>query len=249
MKLELDQLQDFYERCYMPAIDGQKWAGWRELGAVSKAEHVARLLRRTGIQSVGTVAEVGCGDGAVLARLANGGVGAEHTGFEISSTAVELAGGRPEIRDARAFDGEHIPAGDAAFDLVLATHVLEHVPAPAPFLAELARVAGTALVIEVPLEHNVSARRPAARAASEAAGHLHRFDRAQIRGMVEAIGWRIQAELLDPLPPAVHTFGAETSAAKAKGWSKWAVRSALAVLPGVGERLFTYHYALLATSR
>jgi hypothetical protein len=53
--------------------------------------------------------------------------------------------------------------------------------------------------------------------------------------------------VLDALPLAVHTFGAETSLARAKGRAKWLVRAALANAPALGERLITLHYAVLAT--
>jgi SAM-dependent methyltransferase len=249
MRLGLDQIQDFYERCYEPAPDGQKWAGWRELGAVTKAAHIAGLLEEAGITTVQSIAEVGCGDGAVLAALGRRGLGRTRIGWDISSTAVGLAGGRPEVGEARVFDGEHIPAGDRAYDLVIATHVLEHVPSPEPMVSELGRVARQALVIEVPLERNVSARRRAARAASDAAGHLQRFDREQVRRMVAGAGWRVEAELLDPLPLAVHTFAKETVGARARGTAKWVARMALTAVPAVGERMITLHYALLATPR
>lgn len=247
MRLELDQIQDFYERCYTPSPDGEKWARWRALGAVTKSEHVARLLERSHVPYVESVAEIGCGDGAVLEELARRGIGVTRIGMDISSSAVELAGGRPGIEAVEQFDGERIPAADRAYDLVLATHVLEHVPAPAPLVAEIARVARHAIVIEVPLEHNLSARRPAARDASAAAGHLHAFDRVQVRRLLAGTGWRIQAELLDPLPLGVHTFGAETFAERIKGGAKWLARAALTAAPALGERLITLHYAVLAT--
>jgi SAM-dependent methyltransferase len=247
MRLEVDQIQDFYERCYTPSPDGEKWAGWRALGAVTKTDHVARLLEQARVERVGTVAEIGCGDGSVLEELGRRGIGTTRIGFDISSSAVELAATRRGIAAVQRFDGKRIPAEDRAYDLVIATHVLEHVPAPARLVAEMARVAGQAIVLEVPLECNVSARRPAARAASGAAGHLQRFDRATVRRLVGRRGWRIQAEVLDALPLAVHTFGAETSLARAKGRAKWLVRAALANAPALGERLITLHYAVLAT--
>jgi SAM-dependent methyltransferase len=247
MRLELDQIQEFYERCYAPSPDGEKWARWRALGAETKGEHVAKLLERARLASVQSVIEIGCGDGSVLEELARRGIGDSRIGMDISSAAVRIAAGRPGVTAAEQFDGERIPAHDHAYDLVIATHVLEHVPAPERLVAELARVARHALVIEVPLERNLSARRPAARAASEAAGHLHRFDRPLVRRLVGDTGWHIQAELLDPLPLAVHTFGAGTPVAQTKGWAKWLVRSALATVPPLGVRLMTLHYAVLAT--
>jgi SAM-dependent methyltransferase len=247
MRLELDEIQEFYERCYTSSADGAKWGGWRALGAVTKAEHVVSLLDRAGVPKVDTVAEIGCGDGSVLNELARRAVGISRIGMDISTSALAIAAGQPGVTGVERFDGSRIPAADGAFDLVVATHVLEHVPEPEPFVGELARVARRALVIEVPLERNLSARRPAARAASEAAGHLHRFGRPAVRRMITRHGWRIRAELLDPLPVAVHTFAAQTRAARVKGRAKWLLRSGLAVMPGLGERMITLHYAVVAT--
>jgi SAM-dependent methyltransferase len=247
MRLELDQIQDFYETCYTSSTDGEKWASWRALGAVTKADHVVRLLERAGVAELDTVAEIGCGDGSVLEELARRGIGARRVGMDISSSALAIASGRPAIDAVQQFDGGSIPADDDAYDLVLSTHVLEHVPTPEPLVDELLRVARGALVIEVPLERNVSARRPAARAASEAAGHLHRFDRLQMRRMITRGGWTIRGELVDPLPIAVHAFGAETRKDHARARLKWLVRSGLTLWPPLGERLITLHYAVIAT--
>jgi SAM-dependent methyltransferase len=239
-------LRGFYERAYAPTADAERHGRWRALSAVAKADHVVRLAAAIGRDDPGVVAEIGCGDGAVLAELGRRGFGRTRVGFEISTAAVEMAGQRPEVDDAVAFDGEHIPAGDAAYDLAFATHVLEHVPDPARVLRELTRVA-RAVVIEVPLERNLSARRPAARAASQAAGHLQRFDRAAVRALVAETGWDVRSEIVDPLGLEVHLFDRGTTAARAKGLAKWAVRRVLAVRPEIGTRLFTVHFAVAAT--
>jgi SAM-dependent methyltransferase len=244
-RLAEDQLHDFYEQCYTPGADGDRHRRWRELGAEGKADHVAALVARAGLPAPAGVCEVGCGDGAVLGVLGRRGFGTRRVGYEISSTGVRLAAERPEVDEAHVFDGARLPVPDGAYDLVFATHVLEHVPDPAPLAAELLR-AGRAAVIEVPLEANLSARRPAARAASEGVGHLHRFSRRAIRQLVEDAGGRVAAELVDPLPRAVHVFYADGAAARAKGSAKWALRAAAAAVPAVGERLITLHFAVLA---
>jgi SAM-dependent methyltransferase len=245
-RLEADQLQEFYEQCYTPGADGDKYRRWRDLGAVGKADHVVDLVARAGLPAPATIAEVGCGDGAVLGELGRRGFGTHRTGFEISASGVRLTAEREEVDEAHVFDGAHLPVADGAYDLVFATHVLEHVPDPVPLTRELLRV-GRAVIIEVPLEANVSARRPAARAASEGVGHLHRFDRRAIRRLVTDAGWKVDAELVDPLPPEVHLFGAQGAAARVKGYAKSALRSAAAAVPAVGERLVTLHFALVAT--
>jgi SAM-dependent methyltransferase len=247
-KLEADELQEFYEQCYTPGVDGEKYRRWRHLGAVGKADHVVDLVARSGLAAPQTIAEVGCGDGAVLSELGIRGFGARRVGYEISASGVKLTAERAEVAEAHVFDGEHLPVADGAYDLVFATHVLEHVPDPVPLTRELLRV-GRAVIIEVPLEANISARRPAARAASEGVGHLHRFDRRAIRRLVTDAGWAVRAELVDPLPREVHLFDATDGAARAKGYAKWALRAAAASVPAVGERLVTLHYALVATPR
>ncbi|HEY4094243.1 MAG TPA: class I SAM-dependent methyltransferase [Baekduia sp.] len=247
-KLEADELQEFYEQCYTPGVDGEKYRRWRHLGAVGKADHVVDLVARAGLAAPRTIAEVGCGDGAVLSELGVRGFGERRVGYEISASGVKLTAEREEVAEAHVFDGEHLPVADGAYDLVFATHVLEHVPDPVPLTRELLRV-GRAVIIEVPLEANISARRPAARAASEGVGHLHRFDRRAIRRLVTDAGWTVRAELVDPLPREVHLFDATDGTARAKGYAKWALRAAAAGVPAVGERLVTLHYAVVATPR
>jgi len=166
----------FYRDAYAPSADAEVYGRWRALSAIAKADHVVALAATIGLSSPRVVADVGCGDGSVLAELGRRGFGSRRVGFEIAAAAVEMAAGRSEIAEAAVFDGEHVPAADGAYDLAYASHVLEHVPSPGRLLREMMRVA-RAVVIEVPLERNLSARRPAARAASEAAGHIQRFDR------------------------------------------------------------------------
>lgn len=245
MRVRADDIHDFYEHCYSGGPHRAESGRWRELGAKTKASHVAELINRGGIQAPEVIVEVGCGDGAVLSELGRRRIGSTLIGLDISSSGVRIASERPEIAEARVFDGRHIAAADREYDLAITTHVLEHVPHAEVLLREVLRVARAAIV-EVPLERNLSARRPAARAASEAAGHVHRFTSAEIRAMIAGAGWRVEDEIFDPLPPAVHAFGRDTFAGKAKAYAKWTVRAALAFSPALGQRMITLHYAVIA---
>lgn len=240
------ELRDVYERQYSAeGEEGARYGRWRALGAQGKADHVVRLAAELPEPPL-AVAEVGCGDGVLLEMLAKRGVGEIHHGFEISGRAVEIAAGRPRVDSVDRFDGLHLPAADGAYDLAVLSHVLEHVPDPLPLLRETVRVA-RAVVVEVPLEDSRSASRPSARRASEAIGHLHRFNRADVRGLCSTAGLSVAAEVSDPLPLAVHAFFADTLAARAKAGAKALVRRALfAASARAAERAFTVHYACLA---
>lgn len=238
----MTDLQEFYDSAYQRGGEGH--ARWRELGARGKADHVVTLAHELALDTE-SVAEIGCGEGALLEELARRGFGGELTGFEISPAALELAGSRriPRLARLETFDGRALPADDGEFDLGVLSHVVEHVPEPVPLLREAARVC-RAVIVEVPLERNLSGRRDAKRAGSEAAGHVQELDRAEIRALIETAGLRIEAELLDPLPAEVHTFFAATRAARARALAKSAARSALfRASPGLAERMFTLHYA------
>jgi SAM-dependent methyltransferase len=233
-------LSGFYDSAY--SRGGEKHAAWRELGARGKADHVLSLVASAGLAPVGAVAEIGCGDGALLAELSSRGFGAVLSGYDISQTAVDLARDRG-VASVSVFDGQTLPVPDGTFDLGVLSHVLEHVPEPLPLLREAAR-ACRALIVEVPLERNASGARASKRASSAEIGHLAALDRDAVRALVADAGLGVAAELLDPLPREVHTFFASSPADQARGLAKAAVRRGLfRVAPRVAERAITLHYA------
>lgn len=243
------ELRDVYERQYSAeGSDARRYGAWRELCAAGKADHVAELIRSLP-GTPRTVAEVGCGDGVLLAQLARRGVGEVRDGFDISERAVAYAADRPEVAEARTFDGRALPVADATYDLGILSHVLEHVPEPPGLLRETAR-ACRAVVVEVPLEDNLSASRASARAGRDAIGHLHRFSRADVAELARAAGLWVAADLADPLPLAVHAFFAETPGARLEALAKASARrAAFTVAPRHAERAFTLHYAALLLPR
>jgi SAM-dependent methyltransferase len=230
--------------------EGMKMGRWRALGARTKAAHARKLAEQAG-PPPRSVVEIGCGDGSLLLALAGVWPQATFDGFEISPPAIEIARGRglPRAGRLEAYDGERIPAPDRAYDLAVLSHVLEHVPDPAPLLREAARVAARVLV-EVPLEDNRSAARPAKRAEAARIGHLHALNRDDVRAWIDAAGLEVLGELGDPLPRAHHAFFADSAIAQAKAAAKWAVRAAAwRCSPERSEQLFTVHYAVMTGHR
>jgi SAM-dependent methyltransferase len=240
----------FYTDAYSAAdaADARHYGRWRELSARVKADHVVELTNRAGVRP-GMLVEIGCGTGDLLAQLSARGVAERLDGFELSAPAVEIARGHgiPRAR-IEVFDGARVPASDGAYDLAVVSHVLEHVPDPPALLAEAARLARWVLV-EVPLEANRSAARPAKRAEAARIGHIQFFDRAAMRGLVAAAGLEIRAELADPLSYAPHAFHARDARARARAAATAAVRrAAWRLAPRAAERAFTVHYACIAAA-
>jgi SAM-dependent methyltransferase len=239
----------FYDAAYTqePAA-AARYARWRTLGALGKADHVIALCARAGVWAGGhpiNTLEVGCGDGALLCELHRRGFGGRLAGVEITDAAVAIARSRPEIDSVERYDGLHVPAADGAYDLGVLSHVLEHVPDPTALLREVAR-ACRAVLVEVPLEANWSARRAVKRAHAAEVGHLQRLDREAVRQLVARAGLSLAGELEDPLPLAAHSYFADTPRQRAVAAVKWATRAGLhRVAPGLARRLFTVHYACL----
>jgi len=108
------------------------------------------LVTREAIAFVpgGRMLDVGCGNGRFLRKMAALGWTCE--GVDFSETAVSLC----RAAGLNVHRGDLSSAGlqDASFDLVTARHVIEHVPDPAAFLREAARVLKPAgrLLIQTP---------------------------------------------------------------------------------------------------
>ena len=207
-------------------------SAWRELGAREKARSVLLLAD----PPVGSVVDVGCGEGSVINEL-DGALSADsYVGYEVSPAAIEAAR-RREYRSRvtfDVFDGERIPREDKAFDVAILSHVLEHVADPRSLLIEAGRVARR-VVLEVPLELHLRTRR----FQWDDTGHINVFNRRSIRYLVESCGFRIARERIYCPDREAHAF-----VGGRRGEVKWALKRA--ALRFGGESIFTYHYAALA---
>lgn len=110
------------------------------------------VVTRTAEGDPASVLEVGCGQGWLLALIADALPDATLDGLDVRADAIELA--REVAPRARMVVGDAaaLPYDDASFDVVVCSEVLEHVDDPARVLAEIRRVGRGRAVISVPHE-------------------------------------------------------------------------------------------------
>jgi len=154
-----DAVRSFY-RDYHDAIRDKRLESPHPL-----RRHVHQALLRTTLDCVGDflgqdarILDAGCGEGALALALATefAGRGVLVNGVDLSEP--NLAAGLARVREAelgervalQVADLERLPFADESFDVVVSSHVLEHLPSFERGLAELRRVTRDVLVLGLP---------------------------------------------------------------------------------------------------
>lgn len=177
-----------------------------------RANAILNLLRA---QAEHSILDVGCGGGAILARLP----GSKREGIDLSPAMVKRAqeklGSNAKIVQG---DAEALPYADGSFDRVLASSLLSHVKNPEKVVQELARVVkpGGRVVISVCHEDQIEKYLRWAHSIPGAEGlfglknanveprvyhtdyHLHRFSARRLRELADSVlkesdGWAVPA--------------------------------------------------------
>ena len=112
----------------------------------------ARMLAEVVPLAPGRVLDAGCGEGHVSAWLAGSLPASDITGVDGRADALAAFRARNPRLTALEGDLRALPFPDGAFDLVVCTEVLEHLPAPREVLGELTRVCSGYLFLTVPHE-------------------------------------------------------------------------------------------------
>lgn len=143
---------------------------------------------------IGSVLDVGCGDGKLTSRLAAPGA-PKIVGLDSSAEALSRLPFDSVLGDAQA-----LPFPGAAFDLVMSTDTLEHMPdaEEAAAWGELFRVAGKAVLVAVPFREELldaTARCAGCGETYHVNWHQRRYDIADLHRRAPA-GWQVRATVL-----------------------------------------------------
>lgn len=175
---------------------------WRMLGAKYKAEHIIEVCEGRIFKKV---LEVGAGDGSILKLLADQYFAPEYYAVEISESGVDhiLSRNITDLKSVQLFDGYHLPFEDNSFDLLILSHVLEHVEHERLLLRELKRVARH-IVIEVPRDYRAGVDTRIKHFM--AYGHINVYTPTSLRYLLSTEGFVIENDLTSIIVPEVTRF-------------------------------------------
>lgn len=131
---------------------------WKEYNAPVEArfmnliEDVAQAAGRRPLKLL----DVGSGDGVALWLLKKRLPNLHLSGIEPHREALAVARKKVLEADLREGSADAIPFGDASFDIVISSDVIEHVPDADAMLREMKRVAkeGATVIIGTPVRHS-----------------------------------------------------------------------------------------------
>ncbi|MBI5944014.1 MAG: class I SAM-dependent methyltransferase [Chloroflexi bacterium] len=226
-----EQLKSNYED-YYESGDSE----WRRLGAEDKASNITALCQDLPHASI---LEIGAGEGSILKRLSDLNFGEKLYALEISPSGVETIKnkGISRLTECRLFDGYDVPYTDQMFDLVILSHVIEHVEYPRKLIYEAARVARY-VFIEVPLEDT---SRLKADFVFDKVGHINFYSPITIRRLIQTCNLEVLKQTVTNPSKAVHKYRLGK-----KGILNFYIKEfLLKILPRMATRTFTYHSSLV----
>ncbi|GGH17645.1 class I SAM-dependent methyltransferase [Mucilaginibacter phyllosphaerae] len=223
---------------------------WRMLGAKYKAQHIVDVCKG---KQFNKVLEVGAGDGSILKILSDHDFAPELYAVEISDSGVAHIKGRniKNLVSVQEFDGYKLPFEDDSFDLIILSHVLEHVEHERLLLREIKRV-GKNVVIEVPIDYKTNVDKRIKHFL--AYGHINVYTPTSLRYLLQTEGFEIRKDLNSIISPEVTRFNTfinqkkpETFVNKFKILATFAAKNTLIELSNKLKERLANAYTVLCT--
>ena len=135
--------------------------------------------------------------------------------LEISQSGADqiLSRKLKNLKSVNVFDGYHIPFADNEFDLVILSHVLEHVEFERMLLREIKRVSKH-LVIEVPCDYRFGVDKRMKHFLNY--GHINMYTPSSLRFLLQSEGFELLADKVSMIDPKLTKFNIFRNQKKAK---------------------------------
>ncbi len=168
--------KDHYRLLYQTELEAE--AEWLRRGAIEKVNSIEMLLNRNRLKPK-TILELGCGVGAVITECQRRSLATKYIGVDYAPEAIDYLRKHSagiELIQSDITDPDFCT--DEPCDVLVVSHVLEHLEEPAFFLGSMRKkLEFSYAVIEVPLEDLVASRMKSVlrdRSANKA-GHVQFF--------------------------------------------------------------------------
>ena len=205
---------------------------WRMLGAKYKAQHIIDVCKGYDFKKI---LEVGAGDGSILKYLADKSFAPQYDAVEISESGVNhiLSRNIKGVNSVQLFDGYHLPFKDDSFDLIILSHVLEHVEHERMLLREIKRVAKYG-VIEIPIDYKAGVDKRIKHFL--AYGHINVYTPTSLRYLLQTEGFTVENDLTSVISPEVTRFNIYVNQKKSRSIiTEFKITAEYAVKDGMGK--------------
>ena len=196
----MSQSADHYQDIYQRSVELE--AQWLQFGAKPKADSIQALVADLA-PPLESLCELGCGTGSVLEECMRRRLAKRYFAIDGSKDALEYVRQRNGSQvDTASHDLEAgAPDLGETFDLVVVSHVIEHLHNPKPLLRGLIGKCQY-MVAEVPLENQpvplatswLKSNLLGRKRADNLSGHVQFFSRETFRSLIESTGWKILRE-------------------------------------------------------
>ncbi|MBP1928350.1 ubiquinone/menaquinone biosynthesis C-methylase UbiE [Methanolinea mesophila] len=228
-----DELQKYYDNYYSKEENKSEW---RDLGAIDKVNNIVELCGKYPHEKI---LEIGSGEGAILKRLSDLKFGKELCSLEISSSGINsiLKKNIPTLKEVIIFDGYDIPYTDKEFDLVILSHVIEHVEHPRKLLYEATRV-GKFIFIEVPLDDTIRLKEQ----HLNKSGHINFYSLKTIKMLLRSCNLKILNYSVTNISYPVRKYLSGNKALIYYPLTEFCLK----IFPNLAPVILPYHCALIA---
>jgi ubiquinone/menaquinone biosynthesis C-methylase UbiE len=184
------KLSDNIKESYSSQYDASS-VEWRNLGAKYKAMNIVSLAKNIDFKNV---LEVGAGEGSILNWLSEWNFCTNLNCVEISESGIAMIKSKniTGLNDILLFDGYKIPYPDSHFDLVICSHVLEHVEHERILLREIKRVSKYQ-IFEVPVDFSLYVDKKLKHFLSY--GHINIYTPALFRFLIKSENFNVLSDI------------------------------------------------------
>jgi len=184
--------KEYYRALYQTDLEPE--AEWLRRSATNKVDSIEELLLRNHVKSA-RLLELGSGPGAVIKECQRRGLGNRYTAIDYSPEAiVYIKAHSTGIEAIQADITDKDFTSHEVFDVVLLSHVLEHLEDPEGFLQAVGKsLSFQYVILEVPLEDLAAARvkNVFRDRRINTTGHVQFFTAGSFERMLERNGLRI----------------------------------------------------------